>query len=83
MSSSVSSRSRAPAEGSSQPPNQARENGGERPLKQQERIELALLALPTFALALAITIVSTQLSEVARAYTRQTTVIGTIIAGAL
>ena len=37
--------------------------------------------MPTFALALAITIVSTQLGEVTRQYTHQTTVIGAIIGG--
>jgi predicted MFS family arabinose efflux permease len=55
--------------------------GRERPLKREEKIELALLALPTFALALAITIVSTQLGEVTRHYTHQTTVIGGIVGG--
>ncbi len=53
----------------------------ERPLKHEEKVELALLALPTFSLALAITIVSTQLGEVTRHYTQQTTVIGAIIGG--
>jgi MFS family permease len=53
----------------------------ERGLKHEEKVELALLALPTFALALAITIVSTQLGEVTRQYTRQTIVIGAIIGG--
>jgi MFS family permease len=56
-------------------------NQRQRPLKHEEKVELALLALPTFALALAITIVSTQLGEVTRAYTHQTTVIGAIIGG--
>ena len=37
--------------------------------------------MPTFALALAITIVSTQLGEVTRRYTSQTIVIGAIIGG--
>jgi Na+/melibiose symporter-like transporter len=37
--------------------------------------------MPTFALALAITIVSTQLGEVTRRYTHQTIVIGAIIGG--
>jgi MFS family permease len=58
-----------------------RASARERPLKDEEKIELALLALPTFALALAITIVSTQLGEVTRQYTHQTTVIGAIIGG--
>jgi MFS family permease len=38
-----------------------------------------MLALPTFALALAITLVSTYLSTVTRRYTQQTTIIGVII----
>ncbi|HET9720954.1 MAG TPA: MFS transporter [Solirubrobacteraceae bacterium] len=61
----------------------SREGGGdhERPLKREEKIELAQLALPTFALALAITIVSTQLGEVARSYTHQTILIGAIVGG--
>lgn len=42
-------------------------------------MKLAQLALPTFALALAITIVSTQLGEVTRRYTHQTIAIGAII----
>jgi Na+/melibiose symporter-like transporter len=58
-----------------------REGGAPRSLKREEKLELALLALPTFALALAITIVSTQLGEVTRQYTRQTTVIGAIVGG--
>ncbi len=64
-------------------PRQARSDNskGERPLKRDEKVQLALLAMPTFALALAITIVSTQLGEVTRHYTRQTTVIGAIIGG--
>lgn len=52
-----------------------------RPLKHDEKVELALLALPTLALSLAITIVSTQLGEVTRRYTHNTTVIGAIIGG--
>jgi Na+/melibiose symporter-like transporter len=39
-----------------------------------------MLAVPTFALALAITLVSTYLSAVTRRYTQQTTIIGVIIA---
>ena len=53
--------------------------GRQRPLRREEKVDLALLALPTFALALAITIVSTQLGEVTRRYTHQTTVIGAIV----
>ena len=42
-------------------------------------MRLGLLALPTLSFALAITIVSTYLSEVTRRYTHQTAVIGVII----
>jgi MFS family permease len=68
------------------PGNRSRQDGGQqrgrpRGLKHQEKVDLALLAMPTFALALAITIVSTQLGEVTRHYTHQTTVIGAIIGG--
>lgn len=52
-----------------------------RGLSGEERARLALLALPTFALALAITMVSTYLSEVARRFTHQTLVIGAIVGG--
>lgn len=51
----------------------------ERPLRSGERAQLAVLSLPTFALALSITIVSTQLGEVTRSYTHDTVVIGAII----
>ncbi|HTW13393.1 MAG TPA: MFS transporter, partial [Solirubrobacteraceae bacterium] len=54
---------------------------GERRLRHRERVELAMLALPTFALALAITIVSTQLGEITRRYTRDAILIGAIIGG--
>ena len=54
---------------------------GPRALDHDEKVGLALLALPTFALALAITIVSTQLGEVVRHYTRATIVIGAIVGG--
>lgn len=56
-------------------------SSGERALQHEEKVDLALLALPTFALALAITVVSTQLGEVTRHYTHQTTVIGAIVGG--
>ncbi|MHB1836648.1 MAG: hypothetical protein ACYCXW_16995, partial [Solirubrobacteraceae bacterium] len=56
-----------------------RQSGRERPLRRGEKVKLAQLALPTFALALAITIVSTQLGEVTRRYTHQTIAIGAII----
>jgi MFS family permease len=61
-------------------PARSRETGGQdRPLRGEEKVRLALLALPTFAFALAITIVSTYLAEVTRRYTQQTAVIGVII----
>jgi hypothetical protein len=44
------------------------QGGRQRALKHQEKVDLALLAMPTLALALAITIVSTQLGEVTRHY---------------
>jgi MFS family permease len=50
-----------------------------RGLRRDEKVKLAWLALPTFALALSITVVSTYLSEVTRRYTQQTTIIGVII----
>jgi MFS family permease len=53
--------------------------GSERPLRAQERTRLAILALPTTALALAITMVSTYLGTVTRRYTHQTAIIGLII----
>src|SRR5947209_12984587 len=57
----------------------AGQNGGDRPLRGEEKIQLGLLGLPSFALALAITTVSTYLSEITRRYTHQTAVIGLII----
>jgi MFS family permease len=53
----------------------------ERNLSHQERVRLALLALPTFALAFAITTVSAYLGQVTRTYTQDTIVIGVIIGG--
>lgn len=50
-----------------------------RPLRAEERARLGILALPTTALALSITIVSTYLGEVTRRYTHQTALIGLII----
>jgi MFS family permease len=52
-----------------------------RGLGAEEKTRLALLALPTLALALSITMVSTYLSTVTRRYTHQTTVIGIIVGG--
>jgi len=50
-------------------------------LGREEKTRLALLALPTLALALSITMVSTYLSTVTRSYTQDTTVIGVIVGG--
>ena len=58
---------------------QTRQAAAERELRGEEKVRLGLLALPTFAFALAITLVSTYLGEVTRRYTHQTVVIGTII----
>ncbi|HET9102469.1 MAG TPA: MFS transporter [Solirubrobacteraceae bacterium] len=55
------------------------ERSGGRALRTDERARLAILALPTTALALSITIVSTYLGEITRRYTQQTVVIGLII----
>jgi MFS family permease len=63
----VSSRSESPP----------RESEGR--LSGETRFRLGLLALPTYALALSITMVSTYLSEVTRRYTQQTAVIGVIV----
>jgi MFS family permease len=58
-----------------------KQQGGERPLKGEEKTRLGVLSLPTFALAFSITIVSTYLSEVTRRYTHDTAVIGLIVGG--
>ena len=50
-----------------------------RGLRSEEKVSLALLALPTFALALSITMVSSYLGEVTRKFTQDTIVIGVII----
>lgn len=52
-----------------------------RPFRADERTRVAILALPTTALALAITVVSTYLGEITRRYTQQTVVIGLIVGG--
>jgi len=52
-----------------------------RRLTGDERRRLALLGLPTFALALSITVVSTYLPTVARRFTGSTAVIGVMIGG--
>lgn len=54
---------------------------GDRKLTGAERRRLAVLGLPTFALALAITVVSTYGPTVARQFTGSATVIGVLIAG--
>jgi MFS family permease len=60
---------------------QGQRTGETRRLTGEEKGRLALLALPTLALALSITVVSTYLSTVTRRYTQQTAVIGVIIGG--
>jgi len=50
-----------------------------RTLRSEERRRLAVLAMPTTALALAITVVSTYLGEIARRYTHSTALIGVIV----
>jgi MFS family permease len=50
-----------------------------RVLRREEKVALAMLALPTFALALSITLVSSYLGEVTRRFTHETVVIGVII----
>jgi MFS family permease len=52
-----------------------------RQLDKQEKRTLAALGLPTFALALSITVVSTYLPVVAREFTSSSTVIGLLIGG--
>jgi MFS family permease len=55
--------------------------GRERRLRPEERSRLAVLALPTSALALSITVVSTYLGTITRRYTHDAVVIGLIIGG--
>ena len=50
-------------------------------LRGRERRQLAMLGLPTFAMALAITTVSTYLPVVAQPLTSSTVLIGLLIAG--
>ena len=52
----------------------------DRALKREEKRTLALLGLPTFGMALAITTVSTYLSKVAEKFTSSTLLIGLILA---
>src|SRR5690349_9812112 len=53
----------------------------DRDLTAREWHRLALLGLPTFGLALSITVVSTYLPTVAREFTGSTTVIGVLVGG--
>lgn len=62
-------------------PQSATRGRSKRSLRPEEKARLGLLALPTFALSLSITIVSTYLSTVTRRYTHQTEVIGAIVGG--
>jgi MFS family permease len=61
------------------PRRREREAQRERPLRHEEKVRLALLALPTFALALSITLVSSYLGKVIERYTTDTVVIGAIV----
>jgi MFS family permease len=54
---------------------------GERPLRRGEWRALAILGLPTFALALAITTVTTYLPVVASGFAASTVIIGVLIGG--
>jgi MFS family permease len=56
-------------------------DGSVRGLRREEKARLAILALPTLALALSITMVSTYLATVTRRYTQETIVIGAIVGG--
>jgi MFS family permease len=81
MSSTVTGRSQRGVERSRDPEGEAKGQEQGRGLRGDEKARLGLLALPTFALALSITIVSTYLSTVTRRYTEQTIVIGAIVGG--
>jgi MFS family permease len=62
------------------PAQPGRANGQrERALEHEEKVRLALLVLPTFALALSITLVSSYLGKVIQRYTTETIVIGVIV----
>jgi MFS family permease len=62
-------------------PRQADGERGDRPLRAGEWRALAILGLPTFALALAITTVTTYLPVVASSFAASTVVIGLLIGG--
>ena len=51
----------------------------ERTLSRAEKRRLVVLGLPTFALALSITVVSTYMPVIAKTFTGSTTVIGVLI----
>jgi MFS family permease len=51
----------------------------DRALRSDEKAKLGMLALPTYALALSITVVSTYLSTITRRYSQQTAIIGVIV----
>lgn len=51
----------------------------ERSLNHEEKVRLGLLVLPTFALALSITLVSSYLGKVIERYTTETIVVGVIV----
>jgi MFS family permease len=55
--------------------------GAERDLTSDEKRRLAVLGLPTFGLALSITLVSTYLPKVAQQFTHSTTLIGAVVGG--
>src|SRR5919206_443674 len=56
-------------------------DGSERPLRAGEWRALAVLGVPTFALALAITVVTTYLPVIASGFAASTIVIGVLIGG--
>jgi MFS family permease len=62
-------------------PEPEEQDGAGRGLSGKELRLLALLGLPTFGLALSITVVSTYLPTVARQFTASTTIIGLLIGG--
>jgi MFS family permease len=57
------------------------DQGGDRPLRRREWRTLAVLGIPTFALALAITTVTTYLPVIAESFAASTLVIGLLIGG--
>jgi MFS family permease len=63
------------------PAGRRRKRPRSRDLTSDERAHLLLIGLPTFGLALAITVVSTYLPTVAERFTGSTTIIGVLIGG--